>query len=491
MRPLLSVALSLVLLFSVAARELSAQSMVRRGVGFTNYTPPGRGLVGYTNRDGAGKKSAPPADLVAPPEILPETSGGGDDSFGSPTRAPGVSPDFPYLSRFLFGAVPTNRAARTAAVTYPAAVEGGLLSGGGFVPESAEVSAFDPNGGNTYVLTSGQPLAQAAPADGYTTQLPSPVLDAPPPSGYYSAIGEGGRLEEADALSSFFTAPTTRRAGFFQQIRGMGEYIPNVGERRSGMTTFGGSVRFAFPFPDAEHPLMITPHFSWTDLSTAQALEPIFGEKVGLYTGGLKAELYAPLSPCFLLNAGFGASWNSDLKSSSSDALRLTGQVVGIFKMCGTARIILGASYQNIANWRVVPIFGIGWRPDDDSYIDATFPRAKAARRITWMQGLPEAENGDSPYWIYATGELTGNRWSISPDGPLRDDWGTKALVTYYDYRILGGIEKRLAGDVNWAVEGGLVFSRHLEYAGWTPIGYVDNNIHPKPAAVFRLRLDY
>ena len=81
--------------------------------------------------------------------------------------------------------------------------------------------------------------------------------------------------------------------------------------------------------------------------------------------------------------------------------------------------------------------------------------------------------------------------WSIRPDGPERNAWGTNALVTYYDYRILGGIEKRLTGDVNWAVEGGLVFSRHLEYEGWTPAGYADGNIHPKPAGVVRLRVDY
>ena len=489
MRLLFSLALSLATLFLISARELSAQSTVKEGVGFTNYTPPSPGLVGYTNRGRTKKKSASPADLVAPPEILPDTFNDTDAAAGAPARGSGVSPDFPYLSRFLFGAVPTNRAERTAAVTHPSPVEGGLLSAGGFIPESAS-SPFDTGGSNTYILTSGQPVSQTAAFDGDTSRLPAPVLDTPP-AGYYSAIGEGGQLEEADSLSSFFSEQIVRRPRFFQQVRGSAEYIPNVGERRSGMTTFGGSVRFAFPFPDANHPLMITPRFSWTDLSTAQALEPIFGDKVGLYTGGLQADLFAPLSPCFLLNAGFGASWNSDMKSSSRDALRLTGQVVGIFKICQTGRIIVGASYQNIADWRVVPVFGIGWQPDDDFYIDATFPRAKASRRITWMRGVPEIEDGNSPYWIYATGELTGNRWAVRPEGPLRDVWGKSALISYYDYRILGGIEKRLAGDVNWAVEGGLVFSRHLEYSGGTTIGYADYNVHPKTAGVVRLRVDY
>ncbi len=490
MRLLLPLALSLVLFLSAAARELPAQTAVRSGVGFTNYTPPSPGLVGYTNRGRSGKKAASPADLVAPPEILPDTFNDDSGAAGPQARGAGVTPDFPYLSRFLFGAAPTGRAVLTAAVTHPSSAGGGLLSDGGFIPETAPVSAYDPTPSNTYVLTTGQPAFQAEPSGGGMPQLPSPVLDTPP-AGYYSAIGEDGGLEDPDSLSSFFVEPTVRRPGFFQQVRGMAEYIPNVGKRRSGMTTFGGAVRFAFPFPDAEHPLMITPHFSWTDLSTAQALEPVFGRKVGLYTGGIQADLYAPLSPCFLLNAGFGASWNSDLKTGSGDALRLTGQVVGIFKMNETARIIVGASYQNIANWRVVPVFGVAWRPHDDFYINATFPRAKAARRITWMKGIPEIENGNSPYWLYVTGELTGNRWSIRPDGPERNAWGTNALVTYYDYRILGGIEKRLTGDVNWAVEGGLVFSRHLEYEGWTPAGYADGNIHPKPAGVVRLRVDY
>lgn len=489
MRRLLPLALPLALLLFVAARELSAQTAVKSGFGYTNYTPPAPGLVGYTNRRAPKKKTASPSELVAPPEILPDTYSGAGSAFGQPSRGAGVTPEFPYLSRILFGAVPTNRAVRTAAVAHPSAGAGGFLSDGGFVPET-EPSAFDAGGANTYILTSGQPAAQTAGFGGDLPRLPSPVLDAPP-AGYYSAIGEDGQLEEPESLSSFFVTPIVRRPGFFQQVRGLAEYIPNVGRRRSGMTTFGGAARFAFPFPDANHPLMITPHFSWTDLSTTRDLEPVFGEKVGLYTAGLQADLFLPLSPCFLLDAGFGASWNSDFKTGSNDALRLTGQVVGIFKMCQTARILLGASYQNIANWRVIPVFGIGWRPDDDSYVDATFPKAKAARRITWLQGLPEAYEGNSPYWIYVTGEVNGNRWSIRPDGPRRDEWGTNALVTYYDYRILGGLEKRLVGDVNWAVEGGLVFSRHLEYEGWTPTGYADGNIHPKPAGVVRLRVDY
>ena len=73
MRLLLPLALSLVLFLSAAARELPAQTAVRSGVGFTNYTPPSPGLVGYTNRGRSGKKAASPADLVAPPEILPDT----------------------------------------------------------------------------------------------------------------------------------------------------------------------------------------------------------------------------------------------------------------------------------------------------------------------------------------------------------------------------------------------------------------------------------
>ena len=188
MRLPLSLALSLILFFLAAARGLPAQAVVRSGVGFTNYTPPSPGLVGYTNRGKSGKKAASPADLVAPPEILPDAFNDGSAAAGSRARGAGVTPDFPYLSRFLFGAVPTSRAALTAAVTRPSNAEGGLLSDGGFIPETASVSAYDPAPSNTYVLTAGQPVLQAESSGGGTPQLPSPVLDTPP-AGYYSAIG--------------------------------------------------------------------------------------------------------------------------------------------------------------------------------------------------------------------------------------------------------------------------------------------------------------
>ena len=496
-RSLFSYALLPLILFCFWGEGVSAQNVLRNGIGVTNYTPPRRGLVGYTNGNSRQdrRKTAAPSDLVAPPEIGAAESGSnaGNRFFvsGSPSDGEVITFSSPYLSHRLNDTMPAGQVKKTASVSQWGAVSGGYLTDGGFIPERSEPSSLT-SAPNTYILTSGMGTSPNGVWDGGNNPgLPAPVLDAPP-SGYYSAIGDDGQYEEESAVSDFFLMPTIRRQGFFQQIHGGIEYIPNVGKRKSGMTTFGASVRFALPFPDKDHPLMVTPHFAWTDFSFPEYLVPIFGRKAGLYTGGLQGDWLFPVSPCFMFNLGFGASWNSDLKTSSSDSLRFTGRVVGVWRLDETTHLQLGASYQNISDWKVVPVFGITWKPNENSYLDATFPMAKAGRRITQMQGLPASENGESPYWVYVTGGLSGGgRWAIKPDGEERSLWGTNALVSYYDYRILGGLEKKMLGEVNWAVEGGLVFARHLEIEGWTPTGYRDEKPRPKPAGIVRLNLTY
>ena len=77
--------------------------------------------------------------------------------------------------------------------------------------------------------------------DPYSPNLPAPVLDTPP-SGYYSAIGEDGREEKRECRCRFLCHTDHSKGRLFPAGLGEAEYIPNVGERKSGMTTFGGSA---------------------------------------------------------------------------------------------------------------------------------------------------------------------------------------------------------------------------------------------------------
>lgn len=500
--------LVLTALIAAAAEMVSAQGLFKSRVGITNYTPPSRGLVGYIPAKSEGK-SVPPADLVPPPEIGNESieidEGSSRISITeSNVRGEQISSSAPYLSENLTGTAAVRSMAKTSAVISGNSSLGGRLDDGQFIPDpggnaeidsalnESETPLYFSSEPNTYVLTPTGSVEQAGFPE-TSESLPAPVLDQEPErSGYYSSLGTDWEEEvDESAVSDFFITPRIRRQSCFQQADTYAEYIPNVGERKSGMTSFGGSVRFALPLPDSSHPFMISPRFSWTDLTNPDFLQSELGEKIGLYTAGLQGEWLAPISECFLLDLGVGVSWNSDFKTKSSDSLRITGNVVGIWKWNETARLLFGASYQNLSDWKVVPVFGLSWRPTEDCYVDAVFPLAKIARRITWMKGIPEIEEGNSPYWLYLSGELNGGRWAVEPDGDDRSLWNEGARISYYDYRLLGGVEKKLTGDVNWALEGGLDFARHLTYEGWTPAGFREENIRPKPSGIARLRLTF
>ena len=324
-------------------------------------------------------------------------------------------------------------------------------------------------------------------------------------SGMYGSIGsigkdaqDSGVAGRADAegggesrVSDFFLNRPSVRNGCFQGFDSYIEHIPTVGSLQSGMTTFYGAVHMAAPFPDTDHPLVISPNFRWSDYMVPDWFQDGFGRKLGLYTAGLNLDYFMPFSDCFLLDARVGVHWSSDFKVSSKDALRITGHLVGVWKLCQATRIMAGASYQNVSDLVVVPIFGVSWKPSEDCYLDACFPNSKLARRITWMKGIREIEEGNSPYWMYVSTELNDGKWAFKPDGPDRDLWGPKAVMSYYDYRVLGGLERKVNGDVCWALEGGLVFARHVKFEGTSPTGNWWEKECPKASALARLRVSF
>lgn len=346
--------------------------------------------------------------------------------------------------------------------------------------------------------TAGSTNGVSAPSGAVTRNITRTAADgsfastAVPPTFDESASGEivyrsdafqpSDDVSAADRVGIFLLEPRPVRESFFQGFAASMGYLPNTGDRQSGMTELGGAATFGFPLPDSEHPLLLTPDIEWTDFTFPDAFQPATGEKTSLYSAGGEVRTLMPLNERLMIDLAVGAHWNSDFSSSVSDSLRITGRGCAIVKTDASSRLIFGAAYSDISDWTVVPIAGILLKPSEDLLLDLYFPRPKIAKRLTCC----EDPKGETPYWAYLAGELDGNRWTFrSKETAVPRDY----KMTYYDWKLLGGIERRVMDEINWAVEGGLVFGRSLKIE---PLGGgFGGETHPETTGVVRLKIMY
>jgi hypothetical protein len=96
---------------------------------------------------------------------------------------------------------------------------------------------------------------------------------------------------------------------------------------------------------------------------------------------------------------------------------------------------------------------GLQYDTPDVKY-DFVFPRPRAAYRI-WYDGGPPGVN---ERWLYLMAEFGGGIWAVE-----RASGATEAL-SYSDYRLLVGTERKIVGGLSRKLEFGYVFGREFEY---------------------------
>ena len=146
----------------------------------------------------------------------------------------------------------------------------------------------------------------------------------------------------------------------------------------------------------------------------------------------------------------------SDFDSMQNDAFRLKAKALARYDVVPQrVQLLFGILYlnRNDVNW--LPAGGVIWNPNDDWHLEIVFPRPKLGYRFT-ATGLFED-------WVYLAGEFGGDTWSIRR-GPEFFD-----MITYVDWRIYLGVERRRPGGAAYRLEFGYVFSREVQFDSPTP----------------------
>ena len=260
------------------------------------------------------------------------------------------------------------------------------------------------------------------------------------------------------------SVPPGFRNGVFQKIFFTGSYLPQLDNDSLGFSELETGIVFALPFLQVTTPLLITPRYAVQYLDRPTGLDlpaRVYDAEVSFRH--LRKFGNSP----WAMNAAVTLGHYSDFESNDADAFRVTGQALAVYESSPAAQWVFGVVYLNRRDLSVVPALGVIYQPTPDVKYEAILPRS----RISWR--LPVSSIGaGNECWAYIGGEFGGGIWSIERPATLTQD-----LLTYNDYRILVGVERKVAGGLNRRLEVGYVFGRELEFASATPDVRLDDTL--------------
>lgn len=242
--------------------------------------------------------------------------------------------------------------------------------------------------------------------------------------------------------------PASRSVGPYQQSLFTTTY---VGGSELGLTTFDMRSVFAFPLPNEDSPLILTPGYGWTLVDG-----PNYTDLPSqLHEAYLDVRYVKRFTPAFLIDLGVTPGLYSDFEGSHRDAFRLGARGVVAMTYSPTVQIVAGVAYLDRDDVEFLPLGGIVWTPSDDVRLELVSPRPRFMRRL-WKEGYREA-------WWYVAGELGGGSWAIARR------CGCSDVVNYYDARAVLGFELKNEQGLGALLEAGYVFNRNLEYLSGGP----------------------
>lgn len=238
------------------------------------------------------------------------------------------------------------------------------------------------------------------------------------------------------------------KSGFFQKLSLSAAWIGTSDDPEDlGVTEIETFLTVALPFPIKQWPLLITPGYNMLLLEGPGVtdLPP------RLNTAYVDFMWVPQIINRYTLVLAVAPSVFSDFQANDADMFRLTGKALVVYDWSpDRLQFVAGVLYLNRDNVRLLPAGGVIWTPTDWMRYELIFPKPKLAVRFHSDDGLED--------WLYTTAEFGGNTWSIERETGLHDN------VTYLDYRVLVGVERKLNGGAGYRLEAGYVFGRSIEF---------------------------
>ncbi len=301
----------------------------------------------------------------------------------------------------------------------------------------------------------------------------------PPPPGWmaseFASLGrtmgsspESEPLQPGDELTMDTGRIASHKTGFFQKLALHTAWFNRSGDDGLGLVETELFLTVAVPLPSRDYPMLITPGFDFALLDGPTT--PELPSK--LYSTYIDFMWLPKLADRWLGILALAPGFYSDFDAMQNDAFRLKAKALVRYDWVPErVQVLLGILYlnRNDVNW--LPAGGVIWDPNDDVHVELVFPRPRLGYRFT-TTGLFED-------WVYLAGEFGGDTWSVRRGPDLFD------MVTYVDWRIFLGVERRRPGGGAHRIEVGYVFGREVQFDLPTP------DFTPADTFMIRAGLDF
>lgn len=294
----------------------------------------------------------------------------------------------------------------------------------------------------------------SGPAEGYevsdgfqaydtieTYQIHEPLM----PSGPVVVYPQENLIQEKPQL------PPGAKPGMLQRLTFSETWLASGGDEGLGGNTLNLSAVLAAPLIPRQPPLLLSPRFAahFLDGPAVSDLPP------RVYDTAVEFRWLRPINDRWTADIAVAPGFYSDFNNTSSQAIRVMGRGIGIYKWSPTVTVALGIVYLDREDVSLLPAAGLIWKPNDDVNVELIFPRPKVARRI--FPGL------DFAWWAYVAGEFGGGSWAIERTN------GTNDVATERDFRAILGLERKVENGITTRAEVGYIFGRKLEYLSEMP----------------------
>jgi hypothetical protein len=266
--------------------------------------------------------------------------------------------------------------------------------------------------------------------------------------------------------------PPDARPGMFQKLIFDYTWIsPGSRTRGFGDNQLELKTILAFPIPSRDAPLVITPGFGAHFFEGP--LSPDLPPRV--YDAYAQFRWRKRLNPRWAIDLAVTPGVYSDFRQGSDDALRISGHGGAMWTLTPDFKLVGGVAYLDRTDLPLLPFGGILWTPRDDLKIELMMPRPRIARRVSWCGGEPpEVED-----WIYVAGEYGGGDWAVLRDSGITDQ------VSYRDFRVILGMERKDLGGLDYSLEVGYLFGRRIEFKSATPAFEPEDSVMVRGSLVY------
>jgi hypothetical protein len=334
---------------------------------------------------------------------------------------------------------------------YPTTAEGQPVWGGYAVGEQVPYQPTLDGQPAAIVPAEPNPVWQTYPSTNIDASGAVMLDNVGPPGTPVALPGDAIYATPAEPSLRDSLTPPDARNGFFQKARFTVTEVPQFDYTNLGWTDLRTEIVTALPFFTRENPIIITPSYELHILDRPLG----FDLPPRLNDAAIDFHIFRVFDNHWIADFAVTPGLFADDHSfDSSDALRVNGRAVGVYAPTIDLKYVLGVTYVDGGWSKVVPVAGVIYKPNDDVEYQIIFPTPRVAWRLPWSP-VP----GRDERWMYVAVEYANSAWAIEQTN------GTPDVLSYRDYRIILGVERKICGGISHRLDVGYVFNRDMKIA--------------------------